>query len=67
MPVPTIFSLGRPLICLPKNSIVPPLMGTSPAIARSVVLLPAPFAPMSVTMLFSGTVKDIPLTASMPP
>ena len=40
---------------------------TSPAMERSVVLLPAPFAPMSVTILRSGTSNVMPLTASMPP
>ena len=40
---------------------------TSPAMARRVVLLPAPLAPMRVTMDFSGTSKLIPFTASIPP
>jgi hypothetical protein len=34
---------------------------------RSVELLPAPLAPMRVTMLPCGTSKEMPLTASIPP
>ena len=40
---------------------------TSPAMVRRVVDLPAPLAPMRVTISRSGTSKVIPFTASMPP
>ena len=51
----------------PEKAMSPPLGLTSPAMALSVVDLPAPFAPMSVTIFPAGTSKDMPLTASMPP
>ena len=40
---------------------------TRPEMARSVVLLPAPFAPMSVTMLPAGTDNEMPCSALMAP
>ncbi len=56
-----------PIIFSPRNSISPPEALTRPAIALSVVLLPAPLAPINVTIDFSGTSKEIPLTAEIPP
>ena len=45
-----------------------PLRGlTRPAMAFSVVDLPAPLAPIRVTISPAGTSKEIPFTASMPP
>ena len=58
---------SRPVMLSPLNSIEPPEGFTSPAIARRVELLPAPFAPIRVTICPSGTSKLMPLTASMPP
>jgi hypothetical protein len=46
---------------------VPPQDFTRPEIARSVVDLPAPFAPINVTMLFSGTFNEMPCSALMEP
>ena len=39
----------------------------SPEMAFSVVDFPAPFPPISVTSSPSFTVREIPLTASIPP
>jgi hypothetical protein len=41
--------------------------GTMPEIERSVVDLPAPFAPMSVTISPSLTSSEMPLSASIEP
>ena len=67
MPLDTMFVGSLPVISSPSNSILPLFGFTRPAIERSVELLPAPLAPISVTMLPFGTSKEIPLTASMPP
>jgi hypothetical protein len=40
---------------------------TRPLIARRVVVLPAPFAPMSVTMLPCPTFRLMPCYAVIPP
>ena len=45
----------------------PDVTGRTPEIAFSVVVLPAPFAPMSVTISPSSTSKEMPLIASMRP
>ena len=45
-----------------------PLAGwSSPVIAFSVVVLPAPFAPISVTSSPARISRSMPLTALMPP
>ena len=67
MPFFTMVVASRPVMLSPRKLIVPPEGFTSPAIVRSVELLPAPFAPMSVTISPSCTSKEMPLTASMPP
>ena len=41
--------------------------GVRPEIERSVVDLPAPFEPISVTISPSSTVSEMPLSASMLP
>ena len=41
--------------------------GTSPMIARSVVVLPAPLAPISVTISPSSSVSETPLSAWIAP
>ena len=56
-----------PVMSSPRNRIFPPLGFTKPEMARSVELLPAPLAPINVTISPSGTSKEIPLTASIPP
>ena len=40
---------------------------TSPDIARSMVDLPAPLAPISVTTEPAGTTSEIPCRAAIPP
>ena len=51
----------------PSNVTVPALAGVSPEIERSVVDLPAPFEPISVTTSPSSTVSETPLSASIAP
>ena len=51
----------------PQNSMPPVLERISPEIVCSVVDLPAPFAPMSVTISPSSTWKDMPFIACIAP
>jgi hypothetical protein len=51
----------------PWNSIAPDVGRTSPEMARSVVLFPAPFAPMRATIFPSGTSSEIPESARTTP
>ena len=67
MPRRTIASGPRPAIDLPSNRISPAAGFTSPDIARSVVDLPAPLAPSSVTTSPSSTLSDTPRNASISP
>src|SRR3954447_22968039 len=48
---------------LPLNLISPPLRRTVFEIARSVVVLPAPFAPSTATTFPPSTVSETPCTA----
>jgi hypothetical protein len=52
---------------LPSNRTTPLRAGLSPEMVRSVVLLPAPLEPMSVTISPSSTVSETPLSALMLP
>ncbi len=52
---------------VPLNITEPDCAGTSPVMACSVVVLPAPFAPINDTISPSFTVRLMPLTASMAP
>ena len=63
MPIRTISWGLVPVISLPLNSIVPPALSTRPEMDISVVLLPAPLAPMRQTISFSSTWKEIPRSA----
>ena len=56
-----------PLMLRPRNSISPAAGGCVPVMALSVVVLPAPLAPIRLTSSPSCTSKDTPLTAWMPP
>jgi hypothetical protein len=67
MPLRTISCGGVSAISSPLNLIDPVRGFVSPEIDRSVVDLPAPFAPMSVTISPSSTVREIPLRAWMLP
>ena len=48
----------------PANSIAPELGRFSPEMVRSVVLLPAPFEPIRVTISPSSTEIEMPRTAA---
>ena len=51
----------------PKNSMLPVLERNSPETVWSVVVLPAPLAPISVTISPSLTSKETPLMAWIAP
>ena len=68
MPEPDdVLRRARSLISSPLKRIVPSRGGVSPEIERSVVDLPAPLEPISVTISPSSTVSEMPLSASMLP
>ena len=67
MPMPTISCGGRRVMSLPRNVIVPSRGWLSPLIERSVVDLPAPLAPISVTISPSRTSSEMPFSASIVP
>ena len=50
MPHRTILSAVEAVMSRPSKTIRPSPVGTKPEMARSVVLFPAPFAPISVTI-----------------
>ena len=54
-------------ISLPSKRIEPCRGGVRPEIERSVVDLPAPFEPISVTISPSSTSSEMPLIAAMLP
>ena len=66
-PRETIWSVDLPSSGSPWKVMEPDFGLTRPAMVFSVVDLPAPFEPMSVTILPCSTVRSMPLTASMPP
>ena len=66
-PSATIWFEGTPTSDFPWNSTAPFVGRTSPEMARSVVLFPAPFAPMRATIFPFGTCKEIPDSARMTP
>src|SRR5262245_46626336 len=57
---------GTSFTTSPSITISPPLMSSSPAIIRSVVLLPQPDGPTSTTNCLSGMSRSIPRTAGVP-
>ena len=65
--MPTISCGGRRVMFLPLNVIEPSRGGLSPLIDRSVVDLPAPLAPIRVTISPSRTSSEMPLSASIEP
>ena len=67
IPRRTISCAGNSEISSPASLIEPVRGGVSPEIDRSVVDLPAPFEPMSVTHSPSSTVSEMPFSASMFP
>ena len=56
-----------PAMSLPSNSIDPERGATSPEIARNVVLLPAPLAPIKATSCPALTSSEMPRNAVTPP
>ena len=50
-----------------SSKICPSAASTKPEIAISVVVFPAPLAPIRETMLLSGTSNEIPFNAEMCP
>ena len=67
IPRPTISCGGRREISSPSKRIEPSRGGVSPEIERSVVDLPAPLEPISVTHSPSSTSSETPLSAWMLP
>jgi hypothetical protein len=67
MPMPTMSCGGRRVMSLPRKLIEPSRGWLRPLIDRSVVDLPAPFAPISVTISPSRTSSEIPFSASIVP
>ena len=67
MPILTTPCGASFVMSLPWNVIVPCRGWLSPLIERSVVDLPAPFAPISVTISPSRTSIEIPFSASIEP
>jgi hypothetical protein len=63
MPRETISFVGRPSSRSPFQVIEPEAGLTSPTIALRVVDFPAPFAPIKVTILPSGTSRETPCRA----
>ena len=55
MPDLTTFTVEVASIRLPSISMVPARKGTNPVMALSMVLLPAPFAPMTLMMVPSSS------------
>ena len=67
MPIFTISCAGVDVMSLPWKVIVPRRGRLRPLIDRSVVDLPAPFAPISVTISPAPTLIEMPLSASIAP
>ena len=65
--MPTSLWAGVLVMSLPLKVTDPPEGATSPLMARSVVVLPAPLAPMRLTILPSGTSNDTSEMAAMLP
>ena len=57
-----VFPVGSP-----RNRTSPEAAGTRPMMARSVVDLPAPLAPISVTISPAPSVNETPFKASIAP
>ena len=67
MPILTTLCGGSSVMSVPWKWIVPSRGWLRPLIERSVVDLPAPFAPISVTISPSCTSIEIPFSASIEP
>jgi hypothetical protein len=67
MPAATRACAGRRVTSLPSNTMRPLRGSIAPATPRMVVLLPAPFAPIRVTISPSATSNETPRTAGTSP
>ena len=67
IPISATWWPGMSWISRPSKTILPVRGGTIPEIERSVVDLPAPLAPISVTISPSWTSSEMPLSASIEP
>jgi hypothetical protein len=67
MPSLTMSAVGVRVMFSPWKRMSPVRGGVSPEIDRSVVDLPAPLEPISVTHSPASTVSEMPLSASMLP
>lgn len=67
MPRLTMSCGGRCVMSSPSNVTRPSRAGVRPEIERSVVDLPAPLEPISVTTSPSSTESETPFSASMAP
>jgi hypothetical protein len=67
MPISTMSCGDRRVMSLPWKTIVPSRGVLSPLIDRNVVDLPAPLAPIRVTISPSRTSSEIPLRAWIEP
>ena len=67
MPAEMILSMGLPSSSSPFHWMEPDSAFTRPEMVRRVVDLPAPLAPIRVTILPSGTSRSMPRRAWMPP
>ena len=67
MPRFTISCGSLPSMRSPSNRISPARGRSIPEIVMSVVLLPAPFAPITATVSPGWTTREIPFRASMAP
>jgi hypothetical protein len=67
MPAATTRGGLTPAISSPSKRIDPERGTTSPEIARNVVLLPAPLAPISATSCPALTCSEMPRNAVTPP
>ena len=67
MPCGTILLAGMPATCCPSKAMAPERGFIRPATVFRVVDLPAPLAPISVTISPSLTSKETPLMAWMLP
>jgi len=63
----TISCGARRVISSPSSQMLPAAARSSPEIARRALVLPAPFAPISVTICPASTRREMPCSASMAP
>ena len=67
MPIETILCAGVFVRSFPPNMMEPCFACTSPVMVWSIVVLPAPLAPMSAIISPCSTSKEMPLMAFIAP